>query len=100
MFNNPKQKWIFIAAFLLAAGGFLVPFWPLEILGILVGSWAGSGLIAVALGLLLDLAYGTPTGITHYLFFPFTLLATVALLARYIGARFLFERSRHDTLLP
>ncbi len=100
MFNNPKQKWIFIAAFLLAAGGFLVPFWPLELIGIGVATFGGSGVVAVGLGLLLDLAYGAPTGILHYLYFPFTLFAVVVLLGRYVGLRFLFERKGHDTLEP
>ena len=99
MLNRIKQKkWVFILAFLLASGGFIIPFWPLEVLGILAAAFGGLGVVAIGLGLLLDLAYGMPTGFLHYLFFPFTLLAILALAGRYFGLRVLFERAGHDTL--
>ena len=83
---------------MLTAGGFIFGFWPCEVLGVLVAVFAGSGVAAVALGLLVDLAHGTPTGLLHYLYFPFSLLAILAIAARYIGTRFFFERLPHDTL--
>ncbi len=99
MFNKIKQKkWVFILAFLLASGGFVIPFWPLEVLGILAAAFGGLGVFAIGLGLLLDLAYGMPTGVLHYLFFPFTLLALFALVGKYFSLRVLFERADHDTL--
>jgi hypothetical protein len=95
--NNPK-KWIFICAFLLASGGFLVPFWPLEILGIIVAAFGGVPFGAIGLGLLLDLAYGAPYGFLHYLFFPFTIGSLVAIGLYQLAMRFLIQRSEQNHL--
>jgi hypothetical protein len=93
-----SNKWILIAAFMLAAGGYLIPFWPIEVAGIIIASFAGSRLAAPALGLLLDIAYGAPTGLAQYLFFPFTLGALAALLLRYVGSRYVVERFTRERL--
>lgn len=93
MRNNPTKKWLYIIAFLFVTGGFLIPFWPLEVVGIATAAFTGSGFVAPALGLLLDLAYGSPTGMLHYLYFPFTLGGFLILIVRYVGIRFALERS-------
>jgi hypothetical protein len=98
MINKPQTKWLMITAFMLAAGGFIIGWWPLELVGILVGAGAGSGIAAVGIGLLLDIALGAPTGLAHYLYFPFSIIAIIALAARYMGVKYFFERSPHDTV--
>ena len=84
-----RSTWIFAISFLLAAVGFLWPFWPLAAAGILLAALAGRPYVALALGLLLDIAYGAPLGHWHFLYVPFTLLAALAVCARYFGARYL-----------
>jgi hypothetical protein len=49
--NNSPKKWIMILAFLLASGGFVLAFWPLEIIGILVAAGGGVPLMALGIGL-------------------------------------------------
>jgi drug/metabolite transporter superfamily protein YnfA len=95
--NNPK-KWILIAGFLLVSGGFILPFWPICVLGVLVAAFGGIPVGAVAFGLLLDLAYGAPYGLTHYLFFPFTLVALIAIAGRWVALRFMLERTAQERL--
>jgi hypothetical protein len=96
--NNSPKKWIMILAFLLASGGFVLAFWPLEIIGILVAAGGGVPLMALGIGLLLDLAYGAPLGLAHYLYFPFTIAAFLAIGGRLLAGRFMIERSEHGHL--
>ncbi|MGH7936137.1 MAG: hypothetical protein ACREF8_03920 [Chthoniobacterales bacterium] len=84
-------------AFILAAAGFLLPLWPLCVLGIFVAALSGRFVFALAIGLLLDIAYGAPAGAWHMLYFPFTLLAVLFVLLRYIGMRYVRSRGS-DTL--
>ncbi len=95
--NNPK-KWILIASFLLVSGGFIISFWPVCVLGVLFAAFGGVPVGAVAFGLLLDLAYGAPSGLTHYLFFPFTLVALVAIVGRWVAMRFMLQRGAQERL--
>lgn len=88
-----KPGWIFICSFLLAAGGFLLPFWPLSAAGILILSSTGRWLSAVLIGLLLDVAWGVPGGVLHFVYVPFTLLALLAVLVRLVLQRYWFEKS-------
>ena len=85
-------------AFVIAAAGFLLPFWPLEVLGVLILALSGHWLWGVFVGLLLDIAYGAPTGHFHVLLFPFTILALASALAYRFGRRYFFDASRQDTL--
>jgi hypothetical protein len=52
----------------------------------------------VLLGLLLDIAYGPPVGFLHYLFFPFTVAALVAIVVRILAERFMLTRSTQERL--
>ncbi|HVV39135.1 MAG TPA: hypothetical protein VHD31_02300 [Candidatus Paceibacterota bacterium] len=89
---------ILAISFALAAGGFLLPFWPMEVVGILLAALTGHWIFAIALGLLLDVAYGVPTGFFHMLFFPFTLLALASVALRRFGLRYFIDASPQDTL--
>ena len=84
---HSKKVHIIAASFVLIALGFLF-FWPLSIAGILLAALTGRWVTAILLGFLIDIAYGTPVGILHFLFFPFTLLALLGTLARHIKFRY------------
>lgn len=84
--------------FVLAAMGFLLPFWPLSALGILIAALAGRFLFAIGVGLLLDIAYGTPVGTLQVLWFPFTLFAVISLILRLLAKRYLMGRGQPETL--
>ena len=96
--QKSNNKWILLTAFLLASGGFLLPFWPLEALGILFAALMGHWIFALVLGLLLDLAYSAPTGMLHPLFFPFTLLAALSIVLRRIALQYFLDSSSKETL--
>lgn len=87
-----SNRIILALSFLLAAMGFLIPFWPLEILALIVATFGGYPLFALAVGVLLDLAYGIPTGPLQYVFFPFTLFALITIGARLLSRRYMFGR--------
>jgi hypothetical protein len=95
---SPRDRWILCAFFVLAALGFVLPFWPLSALGVaLIALW-GRWLIALFIGLLLDLAWGAPLGLFHIIYFPFALLAVVAALARLLGAKYFINRNPPEHL--
>ncbi|HVZ75895.1 MAG TPA: hypothetical protein VG934_01330 [Candidatus Paceibacterota bacterium] len=92
-----KNSYAIIAiAFLIAAAGFLIPFWPLTVLGIAVMALLGYPLWAITLGLLLDLAYGAPIGTLHILVFPFTIVALASIVVREVGKRYFMDASSSD----
>ncbi|HWB34278.1 MAG TPA: hypothetical protein VG753_03105 [Candidatus Paceibacterota bacterium] len=92
-----KNSYIAIAIiFLIAAAGFLIPFWPLTVLGVAAMALAGYPLWAIALGLLLDVAYGAPTGTLHLLIFPFTIVALAGIVVREAGKRYFMDSSSGD----
>lgn len=93
-----KKSWIYSFSFVLAGAGFLLPFWPLSVAGILLAALAGRWIFAVCVGLLLDVAWGMPTGVLHYLLLPFTFLALLAALGRYLFAGYFLDRGGTDTL--
>ncbi|OGC86068.1 hypothetical protein A3D70_00875 [Candidatus Adlerbacteria bacterium RIFCSPHIGHO2_02_FULL_54_18] len=93
-----SSRWIYAVTFLLAAAGFLLPFWPLTVVGIVLCALSGRWLFAVAVALLFDVAWGAPTGAGHFLLFPFTALALVAGLARLIGGHYFLDKSPQETL--
>lgn len=92
-----NTTWLLAVSFVLAAAGFLLPFWPLSALGILLLAFSGRFILAIALGLLLDIAYGAPVGRFHFLYFPFTIFAVLSDAARFFASRYL-RQSPTDTL--
>ena len=93
-----NKRWLVALVFLIAAGSFLLGWWPVAIVGIVAMGFVGRGLFAVLLGLLFDLAYGTPLGLAAYLFFPFTLLGLGVVAVRYGARRYFLDRASRDTL--
>jgi hypothetical protein len=88
---------VIIASCLLVGAGFLIPLWPLAALGILLAAASGRYFVAIALGLLLDVAYGAPVGSMHFMYAPFTLLALcIDAMHFYLGGY--FREKRRDTL--
>ena len=90
---SKSSTWIIAVSFVTAAAGFLLPFWPLEVVGVLLSALSGRYVVAVGLGVLLDIAYGTPIGRYEFLIFPFTLLAVLGIFVRYVGMRVLRKGS-------
>ena len=90
--NNEVKWWISAGSFALAAGGFLISFWPLSIVGIGLAAFTNRWILAIALGLLLDIAYGAPVGKWHVLFMPFTIVALVCIFLYYVASRYMRKR--------
>lgn len=78
--------------------GFLMPLWPLSVVGVLLCALSGRYAFAVCVALLLDLAWGAPTGRFMYLYFPFTALALCASIVRYFGGRYVLDRQHQEKL--
>ena len=85
-------------SFMLVAAGFLFLFWPLSVAGILLAALGGRPLAAVLLALLIDVAYGAPAAWFHFVYFPFTVLALLGILARALSVRYLLKKSPQETL--
>ena len=92
------HRFMAAGAFLVAAAGFMLGLWPLEAAGVLSMAFVGKGWLAVPLGFLLDIAYGSPVGALHYLFFPFTILALVVIILRFWGNKYFLDKTSQDTL--
>jgi hypothetical protein len=92
-----NTTWILAVSFVLAAAGYLLPFWPLTVCGILLLALSGRFIFAITMGLLFDVAYGAPVGRFHFLYFPFTIVAVIASAVRYSGRQYL-RKSPTDTL--
>jgi len=92
------NRWLLALIFIVTAGGFLLEWWPVAMLGVVAMGFVGRGYFAPPLGLLLDLAYGTPLGPAMYLFFPFTILGLVIVVGRYFAGRYFMNRGSQDTL--
>lgn len=93
-----SQRFLLALFFMLAALGFLLPFWPLSVAGIVLAALWGRWFSALLIGLLLDLAWGAPVGLAQFLYFPFTLIAVVAALARLWVARYLLDRAPQEKI--
>jgi hypothetical protein len=93
-----SSRWIYALSFLLAAAGFLLPLWPLCIVGIFIAAFSGRWLFGITVALLIDIAWGAPTGTLHYLFFPFTLFAVLGALARMWGAEYFLDKNPQEKL--
>ncbi len=92
-----KNPLIVTVSLLLVIAGFFVPLWPLSVLGLLLLALTGHYVVAVVIGLLLDIAFGAPTGVLHFLYVPFTLLSLGISLLRYIFSDYFRDEGR-DTL--
>ena len=90
--SNETGWWISAISFALAGAGFLLPFWPLSALGIALAAFTGRPILAIALGLLLDIAYGAPVGRWYVLYIPFTLTALVCVVGHSIASRYMRKR--------
>lgn len=95
---NRSSRLIYALVFAIAGAGFLLPLWPLCVLGILIASLSGRWLFGAVIGLLIDIAWGPPVGVLHYLYFPFTLLAVVSGLLYIVLSGYFLDRTPPDTL--
>ncbi len=89
---SKSNRFILATIFLLASAGFLLQFWPLEALAVVLAALTGHSIFAIALGALLDIAYGAPLGLARFLFFPFTLLALLGIGVKRIGFKYLMGK--------
>ena len=96
MTNN--TGWIVASSFIISASGFLLGWWPLSVVGILILGLSGRWWFAVPIGMLFDLAYGTPLGALHYLYIPFTLVALVSIVVRSWSLKYVFSQSVQERL--
>lgn len=95
---TPASRYIYAVSFILIAGGFLLPYWPLCVAGVLLAAFSGRWIFGVCAALLLDIAWGAPGGILHFLPLPFTVLALLCGIARYWGARWFADRGLPERL--
>lgn len=87
-----SERLIYATSFILVALGFVLPLWPLSLGGILLATFSGRYIFGVAVALLLDVAWGAPTGLAQYLFFPMTALAFVSIVLRVFASRYLLSK--------
>lgn len=92
------HRWILAAFFALSALGFLVPWWPLSVAGLALMALWGGWFAAVLTGLLLDLAWGAPVGLSHFLYFPFALCAVLFSLVRIAAVKYFIDRGLPERL--
>ena len=71
-----------LCALALGALALLGAWWPLALLSILLAAGWGSFLLALALGIFFDIAYGAPTGWLQAAHAPFFLLALAGVVLR------------------
>lgn len=81
-----SKGWDILLAFFAVAAGFLIGFWPVSVAGVLLAAVLGRWVSALILGLLLDVVYGVPQGFLHIIYFPVTLFALLAVVARSLVA--------------
>lgn len=95
---TPASRYIYAVSFVLVAGGFLTPWWPLSVFGVALAALSGRWLFGLLAGVILDLAYGAPTTTAQFLFFPFGLFALLLALVRVVANRFLFSRGFREKI--
>ncbi len=81
-------RWLSVLCALLAP----LTAWPLGVLGILAAVAARGALLALGLGLFLDLMYGAPPVRFHSFLYPFTFLAVLALAIRIVAERYVIGK--------
>lgn len=89
---NNASRWIYAVTFILTALGFLLPFWPLSLLGVALAALSGRWIFATIMALLVDIAWGRPTGLWALLFFPLTFCTLLLVVGRAFGERYLLDR--------
>lgn len=92
------SRYIYAVSFAIAAVGFLLPFWPLSVVGILIAALSGRYFFAIVMALMLDVGSGAPIGTWHFLFVPFTIVAIAASMARVMAGRYFLDKTPLDTL--
>lgn len=97
----PTRSWIrkrgdIWLALLCVVGGILF-FWPLGVVGIAIAAFSNRFIVAVLYGISFDVLYGPPPNF-HFLLFPFTLFAVLAILARIVALRYVRRKGRGDFL--
>ncbi len=95
---STSTRLIYSLAFVIAAAGFFLPFWPLIVLGVVVAALSGRWIFAMLMALLIDVALGPPHGVLHMLYVPFTLLALLCALAHYFLSGYFLDRGSPDRL--
>ncbi len=95
---SQSSRWIYAVTFLLASAGFLTPYWPLSVVGVIIAGLSGRWIFSLLLGLLLDIAWGAPTGTFKYLFFPFTIVALLCVIGRYWGTYYFLDKNPQERL--
>lgn len=93
-----SSRYIYALSFAIAAIGFLLPFWPLCVIGVLIAALSGRYVFAVIMALLLDVGSGMSTGLWRYVYVPFTMLAVIASLARAYGSAYFLDKTPLDRL--
>jgi hypothetical protein len=93
-----SSRYIYAVSFILGAAGFLLPLWPLSVLGVLLCALSGRFIFALFMGLLLDIAWGAPSGTAQYLFFPFAALALGGVVVHVFGVRYFFDRTVQEKI--
>lgn len=89
---NTDRSILALSIFLVVLG-FFIPLWQLQCVGIILAGVSGRYILALLLGLLVDIAYGAPLGLFHAVSFPFTLLAFCSALAWFVGRRFILNKN-------
>lgn len=93
-----SRRWTLAALIALWAAGFLIPLWPLSVLGVVLVALLGRWFLALLLGLVLDLAWGAPPGMLHFLLFPMTLCAILAALVRLVASKYFISAGPPERL--
>lgn len=85
MRDNRFSALLALALFIL---GFLIPWWPLTLLGLILLAMGGRWVPAFLCAFFLDVVYGVPPGHLHILPFPFTFLVCVMLIVQLLLVRY------------
>ena len=82
-----KKHAAFLVGLIFTLIGLVLPFWPFMVLGILSCAFMFP-FLAIILGALADSIFGTSTGFTHFVGFPFTIFGCfAALFALFLSTR-------------
>jgi hypothetical protein len=83
---------LYVVALALLCAGLFVPFWPIAVVGVLLLSCTGRWIAAIGAGIVLDVLWGSPTGMLSLLHIPYTLLGLCGFLLRYWGSIYFLDR--------
>ncbi len=95
---SQASRWLYATTFVLVAAGFLLPLWPLTVLGVALCAFSGRWVFAILVALLVDVAWGAPMETAKYFYFPLTLFAAVCAALRVWGRRYLIDRSLQEKI--